>query len=252
MKVLKNKNAIVTGASGGIGKQIAIGFAKNGANVAICARNKDNLERTAALCRAEGVKVLAIPCDVSDKAQLISFIDSVKEIFDTVDILVNNAVSSDSMIPFIEQTEESLDKAMKSGVYATWNMMQLCFPLMKENGGSIINFGSSSSNGQAGLSSYGCAKAAICALTRAVAVEWGQYNIRVNNLKPFALTENMRQMPPEILEFFETNMHNTTALHRVGTPEDDVVPVVIFLASDASRWITGQDFKAEGGLDIHE
>lgn len=252
MKRFDNKIAVVTGASGGIGKEIAIGFAEEGASLAICARTESKLNETAEICRKLGVEVLAITCDVSEYSQLENFVNKINEKFGRIDILVNNAVSSDTMIPFIDQTIENLEKALKSGLYATWHMMQLSFPLMKEHGGSIINFGSSASNGQPGLSSYGVAKAAITALTRAVASEWGEYNIRVNNMKPFAMTENMKNLPEETRVFIEKNMKNSTALKRTGTPKSDIVPVVLFLASDESQWMTGQTLNAEGGSDIHE
>lgn len=249
-----DKVVILTGASGGIGKQIAFGFAREGAKLAICARTESKLNAVAQECRSLGAEeILAIPCDVSDVDQLGSFVDQVAKAFGGhVDVLVNNAVSSETMVPLKNQTLEGFDKAMKSGLYASWNLMKLVYPLMHERGGSIINFGSSASDGKPGLSSYGIAKAAICALTRAAAVEWGPENIRVNNVLPYALTENMVNLPEALRKGIEDGMVNSTALKRLATPEKDIVPVVLFLASDDAAWITGQDIHAEGGVSIHD
>lgn len=130
--------------------------------------------------------------------------------------------------------------------------MQLCFPLMKDQGGSIINFISNAVHGIEGFASYSAAKGAVGAITRTVAKEWGQYNIRVNNVSPIALTDSaMNDYTKEILEVIKTQVAKNSPFKRVGDPEKDILPVILFLASEESRWITGQDLRVEGGVDIH-
>ena len=107
-----------------------------------------------------------------------------------MDILVNNAIVEDPLIPFEKQTTASLDKVVYSGLYATWIMMQRCFPMMKEHGASIINLGTRAAQGLERFASYGAGKAAVMSLTKTAAMEWGKYNIRVNNLVPLFLSEN--------------------------------------------------------------
>ena len=255
MNRFKNKTVIVTGASSGIGKQTAIGFAKEGANLAICARREVKLKETAALCEAEGASVLAMICDVTKKDQLTTFVNAIHDKFGTVDVLVNNAASANVMIPFIQQSENDLNMALQSEVFATWNMMQLCYPLMKENGGSVINFGSNAAQGIPGYASYSAAKAAIMALTRSVAKEWGADNIKINNMIPVAITDTNRESTDPNYQKINEVMYEAiiaqSPFHRLSNPEEDIVPVILFMASDESRWMTGQDFHAEGGLDIH-
>ncbi len=165
--------------------------------------------------------------------------------------MFNVAAAADPNILFTDQTFENLDKAMKSNVYAPWLMMQLCFPMMKEHGGSIINTSSGASNGSVGFSSYGASKSASNALTRTVALEWGKYGIRANNLMPICTTESTETYSPELQEMIRTSMIEGSPLGRVAT-QDDIAPVALFLACDDSRWITGQDLHAEGGTFIHD
>ncbi|MDO5409503.1 MAG: SDR family oxidoreductase [Lachnospiraceae bacterium] len=252
MKRLEDKVCIVTGASSGIGKATAELFAAEGAKLAVCARTESKLMAAAETFRACGAKdVLAIPCDVGVPEQLENFFLQIKKKFGRVDVLVNNAQASDAMIPFMETSLESLQFSLKSGLFAPWSMMQLCFPLMKEHGGSIINFSSASINGTAGFSAYAAAKGAISALSRVVANEWGQYNIRVNILYPLSLTDTAKESySEEIRKNIENVSISKSPLKRVGDAKKDIAPVVLFLASDESRWITGQEICAEGGANI--
>lgn len=254
MKRFDGKIVVITGASAGLGKASAIEFAKGGANLAICARREENLMETARLCEAEGAEVLTCLCDVTNHDQLNHFADEIQKRFGRVDVLVNNAVAEDPLIPFIDQGLKSLDKAIQSGLYATWIMMQRCYPMMKEHGGSVINLGSGAAQGLSGFASYGAAKAAIMSLTMTAAIEWGKDNIRVNNVVPYFLSENFKTTTDparlKLKEVVEGAFLTETALHRVGYVED-IVPVMLFLAGDDSRWITGQSIHVEGGTDIH-
>ena len=172
-----------------------------------------------------------------------------------MDILVNNACAATLSRPFLEQTVDDLMLPINTGLIPTWMMMQLCFPLMKERGGSIINLGSGSEEGLAGFSAYGSIKSAISALTRTVAIEFGSYNIRVNNVYPTGLTEKMtgaldREVSKEALDYIVSGMAQN-ALKRAGDPYKDVSPVFLFLASDDSSYVTGQGLYVDGGAVIH-
>lgn len=256
MGKLSGKVAVITGCSGGLGKQIALRFAAEGANIAICARSADKLAATAKECEAKGVQVLAIPVDLTNVEQLTAFVEDVAAKFGTIDILVNNAVSITSPHPFLEHSVEQLDLTMHSGFYATWHMMKLCFPYMKDKqDASIINFGSSGGDlGLDGFAAYAATKEAIRGVSRVVAREWGKNNIRVNVVSPVCLTENtakaLEYLPEEKKTYIMSGMVGNP-LGRVGDPYEDVAPVVVFLASEESRWITGQNIYVEGGGTIH-
>jgi len=248
----QNKVIVITGAAAGLGKQNAIRFAKEGAKLAICDIQKEKLKETAKLCEAEGAEVLATFTNLKDQEQIKNFVKQIQVKFGSVDVLINGATSSNYMVPFLEQTIEDLDHSLKTQLYATWSMMQLCFPLMKDNGGSIINFISNAVQGLDGYASYTAAKGGVGALTRTVAIEWGKYNIRVNNVSPIALTDTViNDSPKELYEVIMKEVAKSSPFNRVGRPEEDVVPVILFLASEDSRWITGQDIRVEGGVDIH-
>jgi len=248
----KDKVIVITGAAAGLGKQNAIRFAKEGAKLAICDIQEEKLRETEKLCKVEGAEVLATFTNLKEQDQMKEFVNSIKEKFGHVDVLINGATSSNYLVPFIEQTIEDLDHSLKTQAYATWTMMQLCFPLMKDNGGSVINFISNAVQGIDGFASYAAAKGAVGAITRTVAIEWGQYNIRVNNVSPIALVDSaINDYTKEILEVIKTEVAKKSPFKRVGDPEKDIVPTILFLASEDSRWITGQDIRVDGGVDIH-
>lgn len=256
MGKLSGKVAIITGCSGGVGKQIALRFAAEGANIAICARSADKLYATAKECEAKGVQVLAIPVDLTNVEQLTAFVEATVAKFGTIDILVNNAVSITSPHSFLDHTIEQLEMTMHSGFFATWHLMKLCFPYMKDKkDASIINFGSSGGDlGLDGYAAYAATKEAIRGLSRVVAREWGKNNIRVNVISPVALTEHVADalelLPEEHKASIMAGMAGNP-MGRPGDPYEDVAPVVVFLASEESRWITGQNIYAEGGVTIH-
>ena len=169
--------------------------------------------------------------------------------FGTVDVLINNAnYEGGNHRFFLEQDIERLDIQLRTGVYAHWHLMKLCYPYMKGKSSSIINLTSGAY--QVGLdkyASYAADKGAIRALSMVVAREWGADGIRVNNVSPVGLTDTIvDKLSPEYSEWIKGMMKNN-ALTRVGDPYEDVSPLVVFLASDESRWITGQNINADGG-----
>jgi len=247
-KRLEGKVVILTGASAGLGKQISICLAREGAKLSICARSVDKLKVTAELCRKEGAEVLDMKCDVSEYKQLEKFVKKTVAKFGTVDVLINNANFEADRLPFLDQGLDMLDQALHTGVYAHWHLMKLCYPYMKGKPSSIINF--CSGTYQVGLdlyASYAADKGAIRALSMVVAREWGVDGIRVNTISPVAITDTIvDKLPPEYSDWVK-GMMSENAMRRVGNPAADIAPVVIFLATEESRWITGQNINVDGG-----
>ena len=247
-KRLEGKVVILTGASAGLGKQMSIRLAQEGAKLAICARRVDKLKITAELCEAEGAEVLAEKCDVSKYDDLKKFVDKTVKRFGTIDVLVNNANYEADRQLFLDQDVVELDKALHTGVYAHWHLMKLCYPYMKGKSSSIINF--TSGTYQVGLemyASYAADKGAIRALSMVVAREWGADGIRVNTISPVAITDTiLHKLSPEYSEWVK-GMMKDNAMQRVGEPYSDIAPVLVFLASEESRWVTGQNINVDGG-----
>ena len=255
MRKLENKVCIVTGASGGLGKQTAIRFAEEGAIVCICARREEKIKELEKICRERGAAdVLAMVVDVSKYEDLKKFVDTIAEKYGRVDALCNNASTINAPHPFIEHTIADLEESLHSGLYGTWHMMQLCFPLMKEHGGAILNYRSAGGvEGMEGFADYAAEKEAISGLSRVVAREWGQYNIRVNCLCPNVVTdrflEGIEQCPPDMQEYLKAAKADNV-MHRMGMAYEDGTPPIVFLVSDDARWITGQTIHVEGGTWI--
>lgn len=171
-----------------------------------------------------------------------------------IDVLVNNAITNLEPAPFLDTSLEHLDIQMRTGLAATWHLMKLCFPYMKDKPSSIVNIGSQAGvEGMAGRSSYAAVKEAIRGLSRVAAREWGKHKIRVNVVCPIALAgsheERMNAMSEEWQESVRKLMRDNP-LVRIGDGSSDVAPVIVFLASDDSRWITGQTLHVEGGNTI--
>lgn len=250
MKRLHDKVAIITGASGGLGKATAIAFAREGANVAMCARSLDKLQLTSEECREHGVETLAIKADVMVYEDLRTLVDETRGRFGKVDILMNNAISTTQGVSIMDHTDEIWDNTVKSGFEAVWHMMRLCYPVMKAaGGGRIINISSGAASVGAPLFGvYAGVKAGVHGLTMVAAREWGPDKITVNSLAPVFYSDLSNRLFDKV---GEQGLKDMTPLGYIGDPDEDIAPVAVFLASDDARYITGQMIKVDGGSDIH-
>lgn len=247
MGKLAGKVALITGAGQGVGLGIAQAFAAQGAKVVITGRDAQRLDSAVAAIAARGGNVLACPGDAARRENAECAVSAAVEKFGGLDILVNNAQARRSGVPFEEITGEDMDLALGSGPLATLFHMQAAFPHMQLNGGSIINFGSKMGlQPIAGLGSYAAAKEAIRGLSRAAAREWGKYRIRVNVLNPASLSDSGKAYFADRPEEFE-RLCQDVSLGYFGDAETDIGAAAVFLASDDSRYLTGQTINADGG-----
>lgn len=244
---LKDKVAVVTGSSRGIGRAIAELFARAGAKVVVSSRTAEACAPVAEAVRAAGGEALVVPCHIGKKDDLKHLVDATLAEWGRIDVLVCNAAINPVYGPMSELTDEAFDKIMGTNVRSTWQLCEMVLPGMAENGGGAVVLLSSIAGirGNAVIGAYGISKAAEAALARNLAVEWGPKNIRVNALAPGLIrTDFARALweDPERLARAE----NQTPLRRIGEPED-IAGTALFLASDAAAYVTGQTIVVDGG-----
>ncbi len=245
---LEGRVAIVTGAGQGIGRGIALVFARQGSKVVIAELKDHRARRTADEIVAAGGEAFAVATDVSRQDQVQRMVDETIERYGGVDILVNNAQAMHARTPIADLTSEQVDIFWISGVKGTLWGMQAVYPIMKAKGyGRIINFVSSAGfKGEPGLADYNATKEGIRALTKTAAREWGEHGITVNCVAPGALSrrgqEFIERHPDEY-----ARMNAQKAIPRLGDPETDIAPVALFLANEESRFVICQTMFADGG-----
>jgi NAD(P)-dependent dehydrogenase (short-subunit alcohol dehydrogenase family) len=251
MGLLQDKVALITGAGGGIGRGIARRFARDGALVVIAEIDTTSGEQVAREVRELGGKALFVRTDVTQKADVVGAVEAAVAHFGGLDILVNNAFVPTPNVLLEDKTDEMLDSTLRSVVYASWWAMRAALPhLRARGGGSIINFYSIDVEIGAWLhADYNTAKGAVLGLTRSAAAEWGRFNIRVNAIAPTAMGATFHKLAAERPGFAEMSA-SMRPLGRCGEPEDDIAPVVTFLASDLSRYMTGEQLHVDGGLHL--
>ena len=246
MKLLENKTAIITGATRGIGRGIAVEFAKQGANVAftfsssVAAANDLEIELNALGIKAKGYQ--------SNAAEFETAQELAKEIlkeFGSIDVLVNNAgITKDNLLMRI--SEDDFDKVIDVNLKSVFNMTKAVIrPMMKQRSGSIINMSSVVGlKGNAGQSNYAASKSGILGFSKSVALELGSRNIRSNVIAPgFIETE----MTGKLDEATVQSWRDAIPLKRGGSPED-IANACVFLASNMSSYITGQTLSVDGGM----
>ncbi len=245
MGKLDGKVAIVTGGGRGVGRGIALSMAREGGTVVIAEIIPENAGAVVGEIETLGGKALAVPCDVSVKDDISRTVATTVAQFGRLDILVNNAQRW-TYKPLIEMTDEDMHLTLNTGLWPTFWFMQACFPYLKERGGKIINMGSGAGNGLANWTCYAATKEAIRAATRCAAIEWGKYGINVNCICPVADAPLMMEYAKELGEMWEASLASKP-IPRMGSCENDIGPVAVFLASPESDYITGHTFWVDGG-----
>ncbi len=248
MFALTGKVAIVTGGGRGIGRAIALGFAQAGADVVAAARTTAEIEDTVARIRDEGRKALAIPTDVRNVDQVANLLDKTLDLFSRVDILVNNAGGT-FYVPVLNMSANAWEAQVRENLNSVFICSRIIGEVMvKQKAGNIINMSSIAGLGPyPSFAAYAAAKAGIISLTRTLAVEWAPYNIRVNAIAPGIIpTQGSDRWAQERPGRREAQLKKIP-LGRLGKPED-IMGVAIFLASDASAYVTGETIVVNGGL----
>ena len=250
--LLDGKIAIVTGGAKGLGYGISRAMAKEGATLLITGRDGAATEKVAAEIRSEfGTKAIGMSADMGVKDQVESMIQRAVDEFGGLDTLVTNASTLSPNVLLEHKTDEMLADTLAMGVWGTWWAMRAAFPhLQKRGGGSVVNFYSIDADTGAWLhSDYNINKMGILGLTRSAAVEWGRFNIRVNAIAPTGLGQVFAQLVKDVPGFMEMAT-STNPLKRAGDPEKDIGPVVVFLASEMSRFVTGEMINVDGGQNL--
>lgn len=241
--MLNGKTALITGASRGIGKEIALQLAKLGANIAINSRG--NLDEVVKEIEQHGVKVLAVNADVSNFKETEEMIGKVNSHFGGIDIVVNNAgITRDGLI--MRMKEEDFDTVIDINLKGTFNVCRQVIPLMmKKRSGKIINISSVVGvTGNAGQCNYAASKAGIIGLTKSLAKECASRNITVNAIAPGFIDTDMTSV---LNDGIKDNILSNIPLKKFGTVSD-VASTVAFLASEGANYITGQVINVDGGM----
>jgi NAD(P)-dependent dehydrogenase (short-subunit alcohol dehydrogenase family) len=243
---LTGRVAIVTGGSAGLGRQMAEGLAEMGADLVLCARKRDRCEQAATELRVLGVQTLAVTCDVKDPASIQQVVDTAIKKFGRIDILINNAGTSWGA-PVEEMTLEQWNKVIETNLTGTFLFSQAAGKTMiARRHGKIINVASVAGlRGSSKLSAigYSASKGGVISFTRDLACKWGMHNIQVNAIAPGWFPTEMSE---KVIERNKESFLGSIPLGRFGGPHD-LQGAAIFLASDASDFVTGHTLVVDGG-----
>lgn len=245
---LRGKAAIVTGASRGIGRSIAMGLADEGCNLVICARNDEALQEAAQAMRAKGVDVVTAAVDVTQEVGIKQIVDKTMTAFQHIDVLVNN-VGASNWKPFVEHTDEDWQNIIDINLFAAIRMCRRVVPIMEKQGsGSIVMISSIWGRELGGPSSYNTTKAAEIGLAKNLAKELAPKGVRVNTVAPGSILfpgggwdERQKADPEEMAAFVDQNM----PFGRFGRPEE-VADVVVFLSSGRASLVSGACINVDG------
>jgi len=244
---LTGKKALVTGASRGIGRVIAVALAAAGADVALAARSQDGLAETAREVAELGRKAFVFPLDVTRQDDVTATVHEAIRLLGQLDIVVNNAGGTNFVVPFLDMRISGWEKIMRLNLDSTIYVCQAAGPHLRERGrGSVINVASVAGlSGAPGLIPYGASKAAVISVTKTLAVEWAPAGIRVNALCPGWTATDLNRDLWDGPDGGRSTVANVP-MGRWGRPEEMAGPAV-FLASDASSYMTGQVLVVDGG-----
>lgn len=246
---LNGKVTIITGASGGIGKSVAQKVLEEGSKVVLVSRNKNKLKKTVEEL-GQNDNLIYVAADVSHESEVLSVIEQTLTAFDKIDNLINCAAIINDPTPFHLMTEDQWTNLMNINLKGTFHPIKAVIPLMiEQKSGNIINISSLlgiRAIPKVPFSVYGVTKAGIIMLTKSIAVEYGQYNIRCNCIAPSTIRSPM--MEPYLQdENAKRMLEGSFPLKRIGDPED-VANAILFLSSDDSKWITGTVMTLDGGI----
>jgi len=251
---LQGKAAIVTGGSRGIGKAVALGFAKAGATVAVTSRKMNDLEATVAEIKSFGGAAFAVQAHLGKMEEITKMVGTVADKFGRIDILVNNSGTSPAMASVLDSDERLWETIMNLNLKGLYFTSQAVARIMrKQGGGKIINIASIDGfKPEPGVSVYSISKAAVRMVTQAFSSELAPYNIRVNTIAPGPISTKMLDshwfnLSPEEAKKQKEEMAKMTPLGRIGQP-DEIAGAAIYLASDASNYTTGAEIVIDGGF----
>ena len=246
---LKDKVALITGASRGIGKAAAIGLAQAGADVAIVSRKLPDLEKVGETIKKLGRKSLEVQAHVGKVEEINHLVKRVEDEFGKIDILVNNAATNPTMASAIDADERAWDSVMNLNLKGLFFLSQAVARVMRgKGGGNIINVSSVSGITPDLLPLYSISKAGVNMATKVMAQQWAPYNIRVNAVAPGLTKTRFSEAlwsNPDILKMAMMK----TPMNRPAEPEE-IVGAIIYLASEASSYVTGQVIAVDGGTTI--
>ncbi|MFT4144164.1 MAG: SDR family oxidoreductase [Mobilitalea sp.] len=247
---LKNKTAIVTGSSRGIGRAIAVAYARAGARVIITSRKADACAAVVDQLKSEGLEATAIACNISRKDEVLGLVEQTEKVYGTVDVLVCNAAVNPYYGPMSGITDEAFSKVMDVNIRSNlWLVNRVAPGMAAKGGGSVIIISSIAGlTGSRVLGAYGISKAADMSLARSLALEWGKQGIRTNCIAPGLIKTDFAKAlwdNPETL----ANALKSSPLNMIGEPED-IAGAALLLGSDAGRFITGTTIVIDGGATI--
>ena len=244
--MLKDKNIIVTGATRGLGKEIALTLAQNGANIAINYRNyNEEVEELINSIKEFGVDAIAVKCDVSKSDEVDNFISEVKNHFSSIDVLVNNAgITKDGLL--LRMKDEDFNSVLDVNLKGTFNTTKSISPIMiKQKHGKIINISSVVGIvGNSGQCNYAASKAGVIGFSKSVARELASRNINVNVVAPGYIDTDMTKSLPDKVK---DEILKSIPMKKMGNPKE-VANLVLFLSSSLSDYITGQVINVDGGM----